>query len=151
MANEQRQTDIDRLPHSGAAEASVLGALLIDPDALMKVKALRPDHFFSAGHQHIYTAMQALFEAGKPHSDYVVLVDALEARGVLKDIGGAASLSKLIGSTPTALNVLHYAKIVQDMAAYRALVLAGAQIARLGYNSAQKPGDGGAGIQNGSE
>ena len=119
------------------AERAVLGSLMIDPDALIKVaNFLRAEDFFRERHQWIYEAMSALNEKREP-LDFVTIVDELERRGQLAEIGGPAYLTDLISSTPTAMYIDSYARIVERAAVLRRLISAAGKIAELAYDEAQ--------------
>ncbi len=126
---------IDRLPpQSIEAEQSVLGALLIDRDAVTEVaELLRPDDFYRRQHATIYAAVLALFERREP-VDLVTVSEVLERDGDLESVGGSAYLGSLINLTPTAVNAVHYARIVERKAVLRNLISAAGRIAGIGYD-----------------
>ncbi|MCC9074982.1 replicative DNA helicase [Litorilinea aerophila] len=125
------------IPANLEAERAVLGALLIDPDAIIKVaNFLRPEDFFRERHAWLYEAMLALNERHEP-LDFVTLVDELERRGQLEDVGGPAYITDLISTTPTAIYVDHYARIVERTAVLRRLIAAAGKIAELAYDESQ--------------
>ena len=107
----------DRLPPQNIeAEQSVLGSLLIDPDAIITVATfLRPEDFYRETHQMIYAAILALHER-RISADFVTVVDELERRNQLDIVGGAAYLTSLINAVPTSVHVEHYAHIVERRA-----------------------------------
>ena len=104
---------IDRLPpQSIEAEQSVLGALLIDRDAVIEVaELLRPEDFYRSHHGTVYAAILELSEKREP-VDLVTVSEVLERQGQLDSIGGSAYLTSLINLTPTAVNAVYYARIV---------------------------------------
>jgi len=124
----------DRLPpQNQEAEQSVLGSLLIDPDAIIKIAAfLRADDFYRETHQYIFRAMAELHERRQP-TDFVTVVDELERSGQLEVVGGPAYISELIGLVPTTVHVEHYAHIVERTALMRRLIAAAGEIAALAY------------------
>lgn len=125
------------VPANIEAERAVLGALMIDPDAIVKVaNFLRAKDFYRERHGWIYDAMSSLNERHEP-LDFVTLTDELERRGQLEDVGGPAYLTDLIGSTPTAIYVDHYARIVERTAVLRRLISAAGKIAELAYDESQ--------------
>ncbi|MBK8046990.1 MAG: replicative DNA helicase [Anaerolineales bacterium] len=129
---------IKSIPANLEAEQAVLGSLLIDPDAIIKVaNFLRSEDFFRERHSWLYEAMLALHERREP-MDFVTVVDELERREQLEEIGGPAYITDLIGSTPTSLNVDHYARIVERTALLRRLISAAGQIAELAYDEGQE-------------
>ena len=122
------------IPASVEAERAVLGSLMIDPDAIIKVaNFLRPEDFFRERHAWLYEAMYALNERREP-LDFVTLVDELERRSRLADVGGPAYLTDLIASTPTALYIDHYARIVERTAVLRRLIASAGKIAEIAYD-----------------
>ncbi len=125
---------IDRLPpQSIEAEQSVLGAILIDRDAVIEVaEFLRPADFYRQANGRIYAAVLDLFERREP-IDIVTVAEALERRDELESIGGRAYLSSLSNETPTAVHVEQYARIVERKAVLRNLIGAAGKIAGIGY------------------
>jgi replicative DNA helicase len=125
---------IDRLPpQSLDAERSVLGALLIDRDAVIEVaEVLRPEDFYRSDHGAIYDAVLQLYERREP-VDIVTVSEALERAGELERIGGGAFLTGLINQTPTAVNAVQYARIVERKGVLRNLIGAAGRIAGIGY------------------
>lgn len=127
MANSQVRVP----PHSDEAEISVLGAILLDKNAIVEVaEFLRPDHFYDEKHQEIFEAMVTLYEARSP-IDVLTLANKLTKRKSLKQIGGAAYLANLANQVPTAAHVKEYAKIVKDTATKRSLMSASAKLVDL--------------------
>jgi replicative DNA helicase len=123
-------------PANPEAEESVLGALLIDPDAVIKVASfLRADDFYREKNGWIYQVVLDLHERREP-ADFVTVVDELERRNLLQETGGAAYIISLINNTPTAVHVEHYAHIVERAATLRRLIGAASQIASLAYEEA---------------
>ncbi len=129
------------VPANIEAERAVLGALMIDPDAIIKVaNFLRAEDFYRERHGWIYEAMTALNERHEP-LDFVTLVDELERIDRLEDVGGPAYLSDLIATTPTAIYVDHYARIVERTAVLSRLIGAAGKIAELAYDESQNVDD----------
>ncbi len=128
---------IDRLPPQAVeAEQSVLGALLIDRDAVIEVaEFLRPADFYRGHHGTIYAAVLDLYERREP-VDIVTVSEVLARRDELDQVGGSAYLTSLINLTPTAVNAVHYARIVERKALLRNLIGAAAKIAAIGYDEA---------------
>jgi replicative DNA helicase len=125
---------IDRLPpQSIEAEQSVLGSLLIDRDAVIEVaEFLRPEDFYRQAHARVYAAILDLFERREP-VDIVTVSEVLERTGDLESIGGRAYLGTLTNSTPTAVHVVQYARIVERKSLLRNLIGAAGKIAGIGY------------------
>ena len=124
----------DRLqPHNIEAEEAVLGSLIIDPDAILRIAALlNADDFFVARNGWLYDAILDLHDRREP-ADLVTLTTELRQRGQLKEIGGPARLTGLINATPSSTHIKHYAKIVADTAARRRLITAAGKISRLAH------------------
>lgn len=109
------------VPHSVEAEQSVLGGLLLQPEALDRITDLVGEQdFYRADHRAIWRAAVALIEAGQP-GDIITVAEALERHGRLAEVGGLAYLSTLAQITPSAANIRRYAEIVRERAALRAL------------------------------
>ncbi|AKM82059.1 TPA: replicative DNA helicase [Candidatus Berkelbacteria bacterium] len=127
--------DIAKIPPQNVeAEQSVLGSLLLDKDALLKIADfLKPDDFYRSDHGDIYRAILKLYEKRQP-IDVVTLTDLLEKDKRLKEIGGASYLATLVNSVPTAANIVTYAQIIQQKATLRRLISAATTIAQLGYD-----------------
>jgi hypothetical protein len=119
-------------PHDLDAEKAVLGALLIDPEAIVEVTDLPPDAFYRQAHGLIFEAMRALHRTGQA-VDVVTVAAELERTDNLEICGGASYLSGLGNDTPTAIHIAQYARIVAEAAQGRRLISAAGKIAELGY------------------
>ncbi len=129
------------VPANPEAEEAVLGSLLIDPDAIIKVASfLESDDFYREKNGWMYQAILDLHERREP-ADFVTLVDELERRNQLQQIGGTAYVTSLINSVPTAIHVEHYAHIVERAATLRRLIGVAGQIAALAYEEAEDVGE----------
>lgn len=120
------------LPHSSDAEASVLGGVLLRNEVLSLIDDLEVEDFYDPKHQVIFSAVRNL-EDQTQAIDEVTLEAQLQRMGKLDAVGGLAGISELAVRVPTADNVVHYAKIVKDLRAARALMLAASEIAAKGY------------------
>ena len=131
--------DTERLPPQNVeAEQSVLGSLLIDPDAVIRVTVfLHSEDFYRETHQQIYKAIINLHERREP-ADFITLCDELERREALEMVGGPAYITSLINSVPTSIHVEHYAHIVERTALMRRLIQAAGAIAGLAYEGADQ-------------
>ena len=111
------------------AEEAVLGAMLIDPDAIVKVKSLlRIQDFYIERNGWIFAVMVSLIEDGES-VDFVTVCDRLEQAGKLRETGGAAYITRLLNVTPTSIAVMDYAKIVRNLSIRRAVNRAAGLIA----------------------
>ena len=121
-------------PQNIEAENSVLGALLIDKNAIIQVAdILQPHDFYHPQNGEIYGAILQTYEKHQP-IDILTVSNALKERGILKDIGGSTYLSKLMDSVPTASHVTNYAKIVKEKKVLRDLITASADITEKAFN-----------------
>lgn len=126
-------------PQSVEAEKSLLGSLMLDKNAILKVvDFVRPQDFYRGIHQEIFQACQELFEKGEP-IDLLSVASKLKDKDKLEEIGGSAYLTELINSVPTSSHILSYAKIVQKKGILRNLINAGSEVAALGYNENEDP------------
>lgn len=124
-------------PQNVEAEASLLGAILIDSDAIVKVADIvRPDDFYDERHARIYEATLQLYEKHSP-IDVLTLSDQLKSTGMLEMVGGAGFLTELTNFVPTAAHADRYAEIIAQKAMRRRLIKASQSIAELGFDEAQ--------------
>jgi len=125
---------LERLPpHNVEAEQSVLGSLLIDRDAIIKVAAfLKPEDYYHGSNGIVYRAILDLYNRREP-TDFITLSDELGRREQLEQIGGIAYLSSLLNAVPTAVHVEYYGRIVERTATLRRLIDAGTEIVGIGY------------------
>jgi len=125
-------------PQNIEAEQSVLGSLLIDPEAILKVTSfLRPADFYRETHGLIYRAIMDLHERRQP-ADFVTLCDELERRGQLEQVGEPGYLTSLINTVPTSVHVEHYGRIVERAAMLRRLISAASEISNMAYERADE-------------
>ncbi|MBA3365651.1 MAG: replicative DNA helicase [Actinobacteria bacterium] len=125
-------------PQNLDAEESVLGAMMLSPGAIGAVsETLDAGDFYRESHGKIFKAALALYAKGEP-VDAITLVDELEERGELEDVGGRVRVHELAALVPATANAAHYARIVREMATLRGLIRAGMQIAQLGW---ERPGE----------
>jgi replicative DNA helicase len=124
-------------PQNLEAEASLLGSLLIDRDAIVKIADLVvPEDFYREAHQKIYIAMLDLFRALEP-IDALSVGNRLKEQKLLEAVGGRAAIVELSNAVPTASHVAHYATIVSKKATLRRLIAAATNINTLGYEEAE--------------
>lgn len=124
-------------PQNLEAEAAVLGAILVNKEAMDKVTDLINDRdFYRHDNQVIFRAMLRLYEKRSP-IDLVTLTNELEGLKQIDEVGGAAYLAKLVNEVPTALHVARYAEIVKQKAILRRILSAGQKISELGYEEDQ--------------
>jgi replicative DNA helicase len=121
-------------PHNLEAEASVLGSLMLDRNAIVRVADfLRPEDFYLDHHAQVYRAALNLYDRADP-IDLLTLAAELETMRVLERIGGQAFLAELQSGVPTAANVEYYGHLVEEGATKRKLIGAGSRITALGFD-----------------
>jgi len=119
-------------PHNLEAEASLIGAILIDKEAIIKVADIvAADDFYADRNGLIFSGIMDLYESRQP-IDLLTLSSKLTDAGELDRIGGASYLTELINSVPTAAHIVNYAGIVAHKATLRRLISAAGEIAGLG-------------------
>ncbi len=118
-------------PQNTDAEASLLGSVLIDTDAIVKIAdAITAQDFYDQRHARVYEALVALYEKRSP-IDVLTLADQLKGSGFLDMVGGPAFLAELTNYVPTASHVEQYAEIVAQKALRRRLIAASHDVAEL--------------------
>ena len=125
---------IDRIPpHNNEAEQSVIGAIFLEPQALITAaELLMPEDFYRTAHQKIFDTMISLSDKGQA-IDVVTVTEELSAKKELEDVGGISYLTEIANSVPTAANIVHYAKIVEEKALLRRLIRVATSIVEDGY------------------
>jgi replicative DNA helicase len=125
---------LDRLPPQNIeAEQSILGAILIDNDALPKaLEIIDPEDFYKASHKKIFEAIIKLFDKNEP-IDIITLTDCLKREESLEDIGGISYLSALVNMVPTSANIKYHSKIIREKALLRGLIRTATDIANRVY------------------
>jgi len=120
-------------PAAPEIEASVLGAMMIEKEAVPKaLELLRPESFYIKAHRLIFEAMLSLFESGEP-IDTVTLYEELKKREQLEEVGGAVYLSKLSQEISSAANIEYHAKIILEKQILRGLITSSHEIAQAAY------------------
>ncbi len=111
-----------RPPYSEDAEQAVLGAMMMDTDAVLRASEIVDDSmFYREPHRRIFRAMLALIER-RDVVDPLTLSDELERRGEIDEVGGADYITALIDAVPTSANVEYHARIVREKALLRRLI-----------------------------
>jgi replicative DNA helicase len=122
------------VPNNIEAEEAVLGALLIDPEAIFRVLPfLQVDDFYLQKHRWIYEAVISIHERHDP-VDFLTLTTELEHQNHLDAAGGDAYISQLITAVPSAISVESYGRLVEQTAVRRRLLDAASDIARFAYD-----------------
>ena len=128
----------DRVPPQNIeAEQSVIGAMLIDKNAVSLVtEKLMPEDFYRQAHQVIFSAILTLHSKNEP-VDMITLINELKKMNKLDDVGGVAYVTLLANVVPTAANAKFHAQIVEDKSVLRQLVEGGTVIASMGYEGTE--------------
>ena len=125
------------LPHSAEAEQSVIGAILLDPDAIMTVsELLLPEDFYTLQYKTLYNGMLSLYQEGKP-VDPVTLQNKLREQEVPEELCSVEFISNILSSVPTSANVKYYAEIVKEKAVLRRLIRVSESIANDCYQDTE--------------
>jgi len=125
-------------PQNIEAEQSVLGALMLDKEAIIRVAdILKPEDFYRGIHTDIFQVMLELYDKNEP-IDLLSLTNRLEEKKKIEEIGGASYLTSLVNAVPSAAHIIHYAKIIKHKKILRDLIEASGQISQLSY---QEPDD----------
>ena len=128
----------DRMPPQNIeAEQSVLGAMLIEKEAISRVtEVLKAQDFYREANRTIYDAILDLFNRNEA-VDLITVTEVLRRDNKLEGVGGIAYITSLANAMPTAANVLYHAKIVEEKALLRNLINVSTQIAGMGYDGAE--------------
>jgi len=121
-------------PHNLQAEESLLGAMLLKAQAIADaVQVVHSEDFYKPAHGHIFEAITSLYGSGQP-VDPVSVGEELKRAGLLEAIGGAAVLLSLQNHTPAVSNAGYYARIVEENALLRRMLVTAGEIAELAYH-----------------
>ncbi|WP_371682763.1 replicative DNA helicase [Sporosarcina sp. PTS2304] len=120
-------------PHNNEAEQSVIGAVFLEPQALITAsEILMPEDFYRVAHKKIFETMLVLSDKGQP-IDLVTITEELKVKNELEDIGGISYLTELANAVPTAANIVYYANIVEEKSLLRKLIRVATSIVEDGY------------------
>ena len=131
----QRSPVLDRLPPQNLeAESSVLGALMLDKDGIIKIADIViADDFYDNRHKQIFEAILSLFEKNTS-IDILTVSNFLQERKILDRIGGSSYLTQLVNLVPSAANIVYYANIVRKKGTLRRLIQASGDITTIAYS-----------------
>lgn len=132
----ETRTDSRIPPHNVDAEASLLGAMMLDETAigLAIERQLQPSDFYKPAHQNVYAAIRALASSAQA-VDPVTVADELRRTGMLDDLGGLDTLLELQNATPSVSSAGRYIQIVKDTSVLRRLIRGATQIADIGFSA----------------
>jgi len=125
-------------PHNLDAEQSVLGAIMIDKDAIVNVAdTLHPEFFYEEAHQEMYSAMVILYDK-RQSIDVVTLTDQLKKMKKLVIVGGASKIVEISNAVSTAANALQYAQIVKNLAIKRSIIKLSGELAEIAFDEGKE-------------
>lgn len=120
-------------PHDDEAEQAVLGSMFMDRDAVaVASEVLRGEDFYRPAYKAVFEAAEELFMAGIP-VDVITMKNKLEEKQIFEQIGGISFLATISTSVPSAVNIRHYAKIVEEKSLLRRLIHTSNAIAQMSY------------------
>lgn len=126
------KTFSSELPHSLEAERTVLGCLLADTSAMVRIRSrLHAEDFYDPIHRAIYNACESVFDARDP-VDFITVAHALEDNQQIRAIGGSGFLAGLAAEIPTTSHLEKYVSIVREKSGHRSLISVGKKISALG-------------------
>jgi len=133
------RTDARVPPQNLEAEESVLGAMMLSPEAIADaVEILQPGDFYRSANGRIFETLRSIYARGEP-VDIVTAVEALKRATLLEDVGGPLYLRDLVDQVPTPAAASHYARIVAETSLLRRLISASADIMELAYGQPEDP------------
>ena len=125
-------------PQNKDAERAVLGALLLDEEAIIRVvDFLKPQYFYNPRHSIIYENIVDLFEQ-RSAIDVLTLINRLKKKKQLKKIGGVTYISDLVSSVPSASHIEEYAHIVKEKSVRRRLISVAASLNEIAFDEKEK-------------
>ncbi len=131
--SDNKSSNLKLPPQNLETEASLLGCLLIDKEAIFKIAdTLRQEDFYKDSHGIIYAAMRDLYSHHEP-IDILTLTSKLDQKNQLEAVGGRSYIADMGNTVATSAHVVHYSNIIQRKATLRRLLTASAEIAELGY------------------
>ena len=112
----------------------MIGALLIDPDAIIKISDfLQPEDFYDPTYKQIFEAIWEIYQKHEP-IDFVTVASKLADNKKVAEIGGSAFLAEIASDVPTASHIYQYGQIVKTKSVHRKIIAAGQKITGLGFD-----------------
>ncbi|MGE5632704.1 MAG: replicative DNA helicase [Caulobacteraceae bacterium] len=128
-------------PNSLEAEQSVLGAMLLDKEAISTAtEFIGGEDFYREAHKEIFEAIVDIYDKGEP-VDLITLTEKLKMRNTLDAVGGITYLTNLMDAVPTTHNVKYYAKIIEDKSLLRRMIKTSNDITSKSYDSGEEVGE----------
>ena len=140
VGEEIRQSRPERVPpHNLEAEESVLGSLMLSPEAFSEVlESVKGEDFYRPAHQRIFEAILQIYARGEP-VDAITTVEELKRLHVLQEVGGPLYVYNLVESVPTPASAGYYARIVADHALLRRMIEAASRVMSMAYSIPEDP------------
>jgi replicative DNA helicase len=138
--DDVRRLRPDRVPPQNIeAEESVLGSMMLSPEAIADVvEVLGPDDFYRSANGKVFETLREIYGRGDP-VDAITAVEELKRRGLLEEIGGHLYISELVERVPTPAAAGSYARIVAETALLRRLISAAGEIMEMAYSAPEEP------------
>jgi replicative DNA helicase len=137
-ADKPLSVNLKTPPHDQAAEAALLGSIMLKPEVLHEIAdVINPDDFYSGKNKIVFKAIFHLHNEHNP-IDAISVANIIRENGQLEQIGGASYLAELINQTPTAANAVYYAELVAKKGSIRRLINAADEILQLGYDEKEQ-------------
>ena len=128
-------------PQNLEAEQSLLGAVLLENEALSKaLEIIKTNDFYRESHRQIFQAMLDLYEKNEP-ADLITVTEVLKRKNKLDEVGGASYLADLLEKIPTAANIEYYARIIQQKSILRNLINSATEIVSKATNAQENVED----------
>ncbi len=128
-------------PQSIEAEQSVLGAMLLDKEAIAAAtEILKPEDFYKEAHGAIFDAIVQIYNRSQP-VDLITLSEQLKNTNILEEVGGVGYISDLANAVPSSSNIRYYAKIVEEKSLMRKLIGASSEILDRTYEGTEEVND----------
>ena len=122
-------------PQSIEAERAVLGAMMIDDEAIgVAIEHIDSSYFYETAHQKVFTSIVDLY-SNRKNVDLITLSDQLKTQGLMDSIGGVAYLTQLVDHVPSSANIRHYANIVKEKGVQRKLIKNATEIISRSYGT----------------
>ncbi len=131
------------MPESKAAEAAVLGSMLLDPQCIGRIiEMMDREGFYRPEHQHIFDAIVSLYDKNRGEGvDGLLLRDELARRGQLELVGGVEYLQQILDNVPSSASVDYYAEIVRDKMLMRSVIDVASEVLNLAYEETGDPNE----------
>ena len=126
-------------PHNLEAEESVLGSMMLSPEAIAEVtEVVEADDFYRSSHRRIYESLLTVYARGEP-VDAITAVEELKRRDLLEGVGGPLRIHELVEGVPTPAGAAYYARIISELALLRRLIHAASEIMEMAYSVPEDP------------